>query len=339
MRNDDLSNWIRASLVVNAAARDALDAIKRELAIRRSTCEAKYNPRWREQPRAPKGSEDGGQWIGGGRSKPSFSAPKQRNASRTGLGGNRPPMETLLQVNPGLRANPIWTITLSPVDGFLGISDAAYAASAQAHDNMRSSLLHQITALDPSYRERASLQSGPFTRMSLAGQANIVEQLRADYAAILYRVRGETGPLQVETMRLLQRSADVHFREGLSRYDRGELEQNLPRDLAVGRHVDRASRRDLIAFYRHNGLSFGRHSQVRVNNRDHDTSTSDVTFRIPDARVGNVAFDVTLSAKRATNPQIQGFFGADAQPVAVIIVQPTSRGGAYALWRTDKGGW
>lgn len=45
--------------------------MKRELAARKA--EAKYNPNWRLQPRAPRGVRDGGRWVDGGAAKPASS--------------------------------------------------------------------------------------------------------------------------------------------------------------------------------------------------------------------------------------------------------------------------
>ncbi len=66
--------WLRTRLAFISALSAELADIKRLLTARR---EAKYNPRWREQPRAPKGSAEGGQWVDGGGRAPK-QAPQRR---------------------------------------------------------------------------------------------------------------------------------------------------------------------------------------------------------------------------------------------------------------------
>ena len=68
--------WFKARIAFLSALRAELADVKRLLAARRSA-EAKYNPRWREQPRAPQGSADGGQWVDGGGGTPK-QAPQRR---------------------------------------------------------------------------------------------------------------------------------------------------------------------------------------------------------------------------------------------------------------------
>ncbi|WP_253201346.1 hypothetical protein [Sphingomonas quercus] len=63
---------------------------------------------------------------------------------------------------------------------------------------------------------------------------------------------------------------------------------------------------------------------VRVNRRE--DSVSEGSFRRPDARVGNIAFDVTLTRKTLATTQVRGFFDADFKPDHVIITRPTQLG-------------
>jgi len=78
MLNNDQRSWIKLSLAISAALRAELADIRRALTARG---EHKHNPRWREQPRAPRGTPNGGQWVDGG-GKPS-GGPKGS--------GSRPP--------------------------------------------------------------------------------------------------------------------------------------------------------------------------------------------------------------------------------------------------------
>src|SRR5215467_3424040 len=61
--DDDLiESWRRTIAIVHAEVKE----IRFILALRRAAEEAKFNPHWETQPRAPGGGSDGGQWVGGG---------------------------------------------------------------------------------------------------------------------------------------------------------------------------------------------------------------------------------------------------------------------------------
>ncbi len=64
-----------------------------------------------------------------------------------------------------------------------------------------------------------------------------------------------------------------------------------------------------------------------------------IWLRTPDARVGDVAFDVTLTKKTSKTSQIQGFLGADFQPRNIIIVRPSQlgSGSTYAIQGPEAG--
>ncbi|MDT8760993.1 hypothetical protein MZO42_20025 [Sphingomonas psychrotolerans] len=82
----------------------------------------------------------------------------------------------------------------------------ANAMTSEWTQRQANTLLKQIWEIDPSYpRARA----GQFPE-TLQGQINFLNGLRMDRAAALYRVRGETGPLQVETLRFLQAASTEH---------------------------------------------------------------------------------------------------------------------------------
>lgn len=71
------------------------------------------------------------------------------------------------------------------------------------------------------------------------------------------------------------------------------------------------------------------------NTRAYDSSGS---YRIPDARVGDIAFDISLTAKPPSSPQIKGFFNADFEPAGVVIVRPNQleNNSSYVIWRTQE---
>ncbi|MAP62343.1 MAG: hypothetical protein CMH34_01045 [Microbacterium sp.] len=186
---------------------------------------------------------------------------------------------------------------------------------AEDHVNM---LIQQIRTIDPKYRQDSL--GFPTT---LEGQVNLIRQLRLDRAVAFYRVKGETRPLQVETLRIMQERADSAYAEGQVLFDAGRLQPRLSREEAIGNYVDRAVRRELRELYNVRGIDYSKGQQITVIGREYDTSGSDLTYRIPDARVGNIAFDVTLSRKTLATPQVRGFFNSDFKPDAVLIVRPT----------------
>jgi hypothetical protein len=58
-------------------------------------------------------------------------------------------------------------------------------------------------------------------------------------------------------------------------------------------------------------------------------------YTIPDNRVGNIAFDVSLTRKTLSTAQVRGFFSSDFRPNTVIIVRPSQLGSqsTYAIVR------
>jgi hypothetical protein len=60
-----------------------------------------------------------------------------------------------------------------------------------------------------------------------------------------------------------------------------------------------------------------------------DSSGTDLTYRRPDARVGNVAFDVTTTRKTLQTAQVRGFFSTDFRPSSVVIVRPRQLGSNF----------
>lgn len=72
MRRNVRDEILRSLLLFNSALRQEVRDIRRLLAARQT--EAKYNPNWRRQPRAPRGTTEGGRWIG---DKVRGGAPKQ----------------------------------------------------------------------------------------------------------------------------------------------------------------------------------------------------------------------------------------------------------------------
>jgi hypothetical protein len=181
--------------------------------------------------------------------------------------------------------------------------------------------------INPNYTAPSSLTSWENT--GLQGRNALIGQMRSDLA-------GGTLNLQRNTLAFLQRSVDRAYAEGVMLSDAGRLNQTLSRQEAIGNHVDRAVRIALRRSFTARGVSFGAGGYVRVNNRDYG---SDGSYRIPDAGVGSLRYDWTLSAKTLATPQIQGFFNAQSAPTGVVIVRPTALGGSYYIARPAVPNW
>lgn len=248
-------------------------------------------------------------------------------------GGNirafRDPM-TLQEAFPGLANRPTGAI-LSVADNLFDITGPASALTASLTQQYSNVLIRQIREIDPNYRFESLGQPS-----TLEGQVNQINELRMDRAAALYRMRGEQNSLQVETLRYIQKTVDVAYAEGVRMARLGELNIRLSTNEAIGNHVDRQVRRRLRNLYNDLGISY-QQGQVRVVGREYDTSGSDLSYRIPDARVGNVAFDATITRKTLSTPQIRGFFNSDFRPSSVVIVRPTQLGAGSTYIITRPG--
>lgn len=61
MRREHRDELLRGFLAINAMLREEAKALRRAIDAKRE--EAKHNPNWRLQPRAPRGHEGGGRWV------------------------------------------------------------------------------------------------------------------------------------------------------------------------------------------------------------------------------------------------------------------------------------
>lgn len=267
----------------------------------------------------------------------------QYRPTRPGLGHNGgPPLNdpmTLDRVFPGLgtaRTDPASATgdaILAMADNILDLTGPTTQLTAKLTAAHADLLISQIRTVDPNYR----FESLGFPQ-TVAGQANLIRQLRADRAATLYRARNEVRPLQVEMLRFMQESADRAYDEGVAYYEAGHLSVKLSREEAIGNFVDRRVRRDLRKSLASLGVDYSKGERVRIIGREYDSSGSDLTYRIPDARVGEVAFDVTLARKTSATAQVRGFFAADFRPSTVVIVRPRQlgAGSTYAIARPKR---
>ncbi|MEG8040900.1 hypothetical protein QP166_16725 [Sphingomonas sp. LR60] len=194
-------------------------------------------------------------------------------------------------------------------------------------------LVEQISAIDPKWKFQ-SLGS-PTT---WEGVQNQLDDLRLQRAAAFARVKGDLRPLQVETMREMQRLTDRAYEKAVRLYQSGGLKDGLSKEQVIGRYVDNEVRRNLRKRYKNYQAKMDA-NQVRVNRREYDTSKPEASYRLPDARVGDVAYDVTLSRKTVKDPQIRGFFNADFRPQLVVIIRPRQlgSGSSYIINKPEVG--
>ncbi|MBB4839633.1 hypothetical protein HNP52_002702 [Sphingomonas kyeonggiensis] len=228
---------------------------------------------------------------------------------------------TLEQTFPGLRNSPLGT-PVAVADNILGFRSAARQMTTEMADRWVKTYLQQIKSIDPTY-QYASL--GPPS--TFEGQMRQLNDLRFRRAEAHMRVKGDLRPLQVETLRFLQDATNRAYENGLKLQRAGRLEPRLSPNEALGNYIDRAVRSELRERYGALGIASSGNGLVRVNRRENNTSER--TYRIPDARVGSVAFDVTLTNKTILTAQIRGFFNTDFRPEMVVIIRPTQLGGIY----------
>jgi hypothetical protein len=253
---------------------------------------------------------------------PTAGAQDADEGFRNGIGGNEPPTDfmSLLDVFPGLKDEPGVAI-LAPVDNFLNISGAADGANLAASEAEYSKLYNQILALDPTFRDEELQRQD---QMSWQGRANAIDNLLMQRAATYYRVRGDIRPLQVETLRSLQKFANESYEQAVQEYNAGKLQVSLSREEAIGNRIDKLVRDRLKLTYQVARIAFGRSQNITINSRD--VSSRDRSYRRPDARLGKVSFDWSLAIKTLSNAQIRGFFRADSEPDYVVIVRPSQLG-------------
>ncbi|TXJ10934.1 MAG: hypothetical protein E6Q28_13410 [Afipia sp.] len=206
-------------------------------------------------------------------------------------------------------------------DHLLDISGPARQLTTQLTEEHVSLLIRQIKALEPNYGP--AILAFPTTP---AGQVNLVNYLRMERAAAFYRARGELRPLQVEIIRFLQKRTSEAYDRGVKSYNLGRLSTNLSREEAIGNFIDKDVRQQLRELYNNHGIETSKIGPIRIIGREYDSSGNDLTYRIPDARIGDTMIDITLSRKTISSRQIRGFFNSDMNPKSVVIVRPRQVG-------------
>jgi hypothetical protein len=259
-----------------------------------------------------------------GEPQPTFQLAQYRPNPRARIGGNNGPALNdpliLEQAFPGLRESPAGAI-VSLADNILDLTGPARALTADIHKAEVRKLVAQIQAIDPKYHYESL--GAPKT---IEGMANEIKALRFERAVKFYQIRGEARPLQIEVLRLMQERADSAYEEAEAKYKAGRLKPRLSREEAIGNYIDLAVRRELRERLNASGVDYSQGQPVRVIGREYDTSGSDLTYRVPDARVVRIAFDVTLTEKTLATPQVRGFFSGDFKPDFVIIIRPSQLG-------------
>ena len=265
--------------------------------------------------------------------KPSLIRTAAEEPSR-GIGDNAPPLDaiTLAQAFPGLTNAPAGAViaVANPIFDLTGPGGQLTSDLSLAYSN---SLIQQIKAIDPNFRYDTLGFPSTFE-----GQMRMISDLRWDRAAAIYRVTGDSGPLQVETLRYLQDRADAEYDNAQTAAKLGELPPAPTEAMAKGNFIDRAVKADFRDVLNVRNLTAPTGQAVRVNGREYDSSGDDLTYSIPDARVGDVAFDITLAPKRLSTRQIRQFFNSDFRPSAVVIVRPRQlgSGSTYVITRPGK---
>jgi hypothetical protein len=328
---------------------------------------------WQTEPRIPAGQTGGGQWTTGasapavnfkparhssaesargeqrplpiddGVYRPDFDKPflihtggaEEEEEPNRGSNGPPPDFTTLLDVFPGLRAAPGLAIPIAPVDGYVGVSALAEFEDVENTKDLYNKLVAEIKAVDPNLVRDTLMPKGGIDAMSWQQRGILIDTLRMQRAVALYNIRGDAGPLQVETLRFLQKAVDIAYADAVKDYEAGSLKAYLSREVAIGKFVDRAVRDNLLDFFDRFGVPYGQGRSITINNRDYDTSGPKRAYTVPDARVEDVSFDWTLTFKTISTEQIRGFFGADSQICCTVIVRPSALGqnATYAILR------
>jgi hypothetical protein len=246
-----------------------------------------------------------------------------RPNSRARMGGNGgPPLDPLImtQAIPGLQNSLPGAIVAVPA-GFLDLTGPASDAIGGLHEALAKSLIKQIQAIDPKYHHYSL---GP--PQTFEGRVNEINRLRFDRAVALLKIRHDPRALQVEVLRVMQNRADSAYDEAVELHKAGRLPARLSREEAIGNFIDRAVKTELRQRFNWHGINYAAGQPVRVVGREYDSSGTDLTYRVPDARVFNVAYDVTLTRKTLATPQVRGYFNSDFQPDSTIIIRPRQLG-------------
>ena len=267
--------------------------------------------------------------------------PPTRPAPAMGRGSNSRAFEdpmTLEQAFPGLQGSPGGAI-LAVADNLFDFTGPANRSMVEFLYDQSKRLTLQIKAFDPKwhYDEIGPTDAFGTPIVTLQGLTAKVNDLRIQRAAIIARVQGDCRPLQVETLRFVQQQTDKAYEKGMALLKAGRLNPKLSEREALGNYIDRRVRGKLRERYNQLGIDSAGKGPVRVNRREDDSSGTDTTYRRPDSRVKDVAFDVTLTRKTLGTAQVRGFFNTDFRPSRVVIIRPSQLGSnhTYVISRPE----
>ena len=175
--------------------------------------------------------------------------------------------------------------------------------------------------INPNYRLPSVVPS--FSESSTVGRQSYIREMSRELSI-------STQQLQRDSYSFLQTAVDGAYQAGVAAYRRGDLPDRLNEQEAIGNFVDKAVRTQYRAFLREKGVSFGagQRSLVQVNSRNY---TTDGRYRVPDASIGAVRFDWTLTQKTISTPQIQGYMNSRRPTSGVLIIRPSELGGSYFI--------
>jgi len=274
--------------------------------------EAKFNP-YHDPQNGQFTFGPGGAPISDGVYRPDDGTP-----SLTLTGGSEPPPGlgdnsgrfhdpmTLDQTFPGLANAPAGSI-IAVADPFLDLTGPGSQITSAMSLAYSQNLIAQIQAIDPSYRYDSLGFPDTFD-----GQMREINDLRWDRAAAIYNA--------LEAAKI------------------GELPPAPTERMAIGNYIDKAVKSDFRDVLQVRNLTAPTGQIVRVSSREYDSSGDDLSYSIPDARVGDTAFDMTLSPKGPTTPQVRRFFNSDFRPNSVVIIRPRQLGAnsTYIIKRSGK---
>ncbi|CAN5525637.1 hypothetical protein BH09PSE4_BH09PSE4_00600 [soil metagenome] len=157
---------------------------------------------------------------------------------------------TLEQSFPGLRDSPGGAI-VAVADNLFDLTGPANRSQMEFLQDQSRQLTAQIKALDPKwhYDEIGPTDAFGAPIVTLQGLGAKVADLRFQRAAIAARVKGDYGPLKVETLRFIQQRADSAYDDAVTLLKAGRLTPRRSDREAIGNYVDREVRRDLRARY------------------------------------------------------------------------------------------
>jgi len=265
-----------------------------------------------------------------------FQLTQYKPNPRARVGGNGgPPLNdpmTIERVFPGISAARGGSM-LSLADNIFDLTGPSNRLTLSLMTDHVNLIIEQIRKIDPQYK--LNTLGFPST---IEGLENLTSTWRLDRASAFYLARNEIRPLQVEVLRFLQEKTDIEYAKSVKLFNDGKLVPRFSREEAIGNQVDRAVRFELRKLYQGLDIATNANGPIRIIGREYDTSGSDKSYRIPDARIANIAFDVSLTKKTLGTAQIRGFFNADFSPDAVVIVRPRQLGvnSTYIITRPRK---